>query len=170
MNRRQNRAMGNWLAAEAAGDDAGAESALSSLFAWVPRLAPSPEFVDRVLAAAPLAARRAAPFVWAWRWSVAAALAITGIAVSLLPALRWVPFSMPSVSDVVKAAAGATGAVGEWLQTGLAVWAVMQRIGGLALVAVQTPEALAGLAGSVVVSAAALYTLNHLLTLERRSW
>jgi hypothetical protein len=130
--------------------------------------------VDRVLEAAPVAARGAVlagrRAVWAWRWSIATALTLSGIAAWLLPTLRWVPFRLPTLSETVKAVAAATGAAAEWLQTGLAVWGALQKIGGLALVAVQTPEVAAGLAGSAVVSAAALYTLNHLLTFERRSW
>ena len=177
MNGRKNVAMERWLAAETVGDDVRAETALTGLFAWIPRLAPAPGFVDRVLEVAPLAARgavlagrRAVPLMWAWRWSVATALALSGFAAWLLPTLRWVPFRLPGMSEIVKAVAEATGAAAEWLQTGLAVWGALQKIGGLALVAVQTPEVAAGMAGSAVVSAAALYTLNHLLTLERRSW
>ena len=170
MNRRHNRELERWLVAEATDDDVRAESALTRVFARLPRLSPSPQFVDRVLAVAPMAVRRATPMVWAWRWSIGGALVLTGLATGLLPALRWLPFDVPRLSDVVKAGATATGAVAEWLQTGLAVWAVFAQIGRLVGVAIQAPEVAAALVGSALVSAAALYTLNHLLTLERRSW
>lgn len=167
---RRNRELDHWLTAEAAQDDVRAEAALARIFARMPRLAPLPGFADRVLAATPFAARRAVPLLWAWRWSVATALALTGLAVGLLPALRWIPLDVPRFSEVVKAAALATGGIAEWLQTGIAVWAVLLRIGRLAAVAIQAPEVAAGLAGSALVGALALYTLNHLLTLERRSF
>jgi len=170
MNWRRNRELDRWLTAEAAGDDARAESTLVMVLARLPRLAPLPGFADRVLAAAPIAARRAAPVVWAWRYAIASALVTTGLAIFLLPALRWFPLDLPSFTEVVKALAVATGAVAQWLETGLAVWSFLLQFGRLVAVAIQAPEVAAGLAGSAFVSAAALYTLNHLLTLERRSW
>ncbi len=168
MKDRKHRELDRWLAAEAAQDDVRAEGALAAVFAWVPRLAPPAGFVDRVMAAAPVAARRAAPAVWAWRWAVAASLALTGLATWLLPALRWAPLRLPTTGEAFKAVASVTVAIAEWFATGLAVWSYLQRIGGLVLVTIQAPEVAAGLAGSAVVSAAALYALNHLLTPERR--
>jgi len=169
MNRRHHRELERWLVAEATDDDVRAESALTRVFARLPRLAPPPEFVDRVMAAAPMAVRRATPMLWAWRWSIGAALVLMGLATGLLPALRWLPFDVPRLNDVVKAGAMTLGSVAEWLQAGLAVWAVFGQIGRLVGVTIQAPEVAAALAGSALVSTAALYTLNHLLTLERRS-
>ena len=159
-----------WLTAEAVGDDTRAETLFVALLAQLPRLAPLPGFAERVLWATPLAARRAAPRMGGWRWTVAAALGITGLAVSLLPSLRWLPFEMPRLSGVLKTGAMATAAVAEWLQGGLAVWALLLQFGRWVAVAIQAPEIAASLAGSAVVGAVGLYTLNHLLTLERRSW
>lgn len=177
--RRRHAEIDRWLAAEAAGDEARAETAFVAALARLPRLAPLPGFADRVLRATPMGAQArlkrapvagAATLVEGWRWAVAAALGITGVAVSLLPALRWLPVESPRLSGVLKTGALAAAAVGEWLQGGLAVWAFLLQFGRWVAVAVQTPEIAASLAGSAVVGAAGLYMLNHLLAPERRSW
>jgi hypothetical protein len=159
-----------WLTAEAAGDEMRAEAAFVAFFARFPRLAPAADFAERVLAAAPVAARRTAPALWGWRWAIASALAMTGVAAWLLPALRWLPLEIPRLSEIVKTAAMVTGALVEWFEVGVAVWGFLLRFGRWVTVAVQAPEIAAGLAGSAVIGAVALYTLNHLLALERRSW
>lgn len=168
--KRRNPHIDPWLAAERAGDEARAESAFAAVMARLPRLAPPAGFADRVLAAVPFVARSAAPAAWGWRWAVAAALALTGVAAWLLPALRWLPFEMPRFTDVVKAWAVATGSVMAWVEVGLALWASLLQFGGWVAVAIETPEIAAALAGSAAVGAVALYTLNHLLSLERSSW
>src|SRR5688500_5898902 len=116
MNRRHNRELERWLALEATDDDVRAESALTTVFARLPRPAPPPEFVHRGMAAAPMAVPRATPMLWAWRWSIRTALVLMGLATGLLPALRWLPFDVPRLNDVVKAGAMALGSVAEWLQ------------------------------------------------------
>jgi hypothetical protein len=156
MHRRRTPELEAWLAAEAADDDARAETTLAMVFARLPRLAPLPGFADRVMAAAPVAARRVAPAVWAWRWAMAAALVTTGLAVGLVPALRWVPFDLPRFGDVIKTVASATGAVAGWLETGLEAWSFCIQLGRLVAVAIQTPEVAATLAASALVSAVGL--------------
>ena len=168
--KRRDAEIQHWLTAEAVGDETRAEAAFVAVLAQLPRFAPLPGFAERVLWATPIGARRAAPLVWGWHWAIAAALGITGVAVSLLPSLRWLPLETPRLSGVLKTGALAAAAVAEWLQGGLAVWAFLLRFGRWVAVAIQAPEIAASLVGSAVVGAAGLYTLNHLLTLERRSW
>ena len=159
-----------WLAAEAAGEEARAEAAFMAFFARVPRMAPAADFVERVLAAAPIAARHAAPALWGWRWAIASAVALTGVAAWLLPALRWLQLEAPRISQIVKAAVALSGAAMDWLELGVAVWTFLVRVAHWVGIALEAPEVAAGLAGSAVVGAAALYMLNHLLAIERRSW
>jgi hypothetical protein len=167
--KRRNPEFDRWLAAEARGDEFHADAAFMAFFARLPRLVPAVDFAERVLAAVPVTARRAAPALWGWRWTIATALALTGVAAWALPALRWLPFEIPRVSEVIKAAALTTGALVEWLGVGLSLWGFLLRVGRWVAVAIEAPEVAASLAGSAVIGAVALYTLNHLLAIERRS-
>lgn len=159
-----------WMKAEEARDDSRAETAFLVAMARLPRFAPLPGFADRVMAAVPAPARRAFPWLTAWHVAVAAALALIGATATLVPALPRLPVGMPRLATLVKAWAVGAHTIGEWLQSGVAVWLVLLRIGRWVSVGIQSPEIAAGLAGSAVLGALGLYTLNHLLALERSSW
>ncbi|MDX1623852.1 MAG: hypothetical protein R3199_07705 [Gemmatimonadota bacterium] len=154
-----------WLRAEGADDDR-ADQAFGSLMAAMPRLSPSAGFAERVMHAVSPASAPA--FAWGWKVALAAALTLAGLATALIPALRLVPVEPPRLATVAKALSDATGWVVEWIAGGLQVWDVMARVGQAVATAMATPEATAALVGSAILGSIALYTLNRLLTLERR--
>jgi len=154
-----------WLAAEAAGDDFAAEEAFGTLFEGLPRLAPHPGFSERVVMA--LREPDTGRASWLWKAALAAAVALAGIAAGLLPLLRWLPIQAPSPAEVVAAAARGLAWLGRWLSAGLDIWETLARVGGAIGTAAQTPEIATAMMGSALVSAAALYTLHHLLVYER---
>lgn len=167
---RRNTEIDRWLAEEGSGDETRAEAAFFAALARMPRLAPRFDFADRVLAALPVRARRPMPAMVIWHGAIAAALALIGAAVWFVPSLRWLPVETPRFAAIVKTWAVAMSAVLEWLQGGVAVWVLLLRIGRWVAIGIQAPEIAAGLVGSAVLGAAALYTLNHLLAPERSSW
>ena len=163
--------MTRWLAAEAADDVAEAETAFNGLFATVPRLAPRAGFTERVLwAVRPEPAPRLARAGWAWKSAAAAALALGAMAAGLLPLIRWLPIDAPTFGSVVKASARGVAWVADWLDVGLATWQFLAGIGGALGVAATTPQVATALLTSALVGAFALYGLNHLLVIERRTW
>ena len=83
--------------------------------------------------------------------------------------VRW---AEEALGDQVVEARPLTGGItwlAEWVYAGLEVWSFMVRIGNAIGVAMTTPQVGAALLASVLVSAAALYELNRLLLLERRT-
>jgi len=167
MNRRLHTDLERWLAAEAAGDDAGAEDAFGALCAALPRLAPHPGFAERVVMEV---APEPRPWFAAWMWKVAlaAAISLAGVTVGLLPLLRWVPLDVPGPGEIVSAAARAMTWLYQWLGAGLGFWETLAQVGNAVGVAAGTPEIATAMLGSALLSAAALYTLHHLLVYERR--
>ncbi|HUP20416.1 MAG TPA: hypothetical protein VM778_10740 [Gemmatimonadota bacterium] len=159
----------SWLAAEAAGDETAAEAAFGAAFARMPRLHPAPGFAERVAwAAAPGTVGAPAWSVWGGRLALAASLAMAGLAAAFLPALRALPFDAPSLAGLLQAGVGVFAWVAERLAAGLAVWEFLARIGSAVSTAAATPQATSALIGSATLSALALYSLNRMLTLERR--
>ena len=98
---------------------------------------------------------------------LAAAVSLAGIAVGLLPLLRLAPIRIPSLGDVVTAAARGIAGFGGWLRAGLDVWGTLARVGDAIGKAAATPEIATAMMGSALISALALYTLHHLLVYER---
>ncbi|MBW3660633.1 MAG: hypothetical protein KY397_03255 [Gemmatimonadetes bacterium] len=169
-DRRLRNEMDAWLTAEAAGDERGAEAAFAALVGALPRLTPAAGFAERVVWAA-LPPTQAAPGWLAWlaRGGLAAALALVALATGFLPMATRLPVSLPSFGEVVKSVAGGLAWIGGRFETGLEVWELLGRIGEAITVALQTPEAQAGLAGSAILATIAFYTLHQLLTFERRT-
>jgi hypothetical protein len=167
MNRNPHTDLERWLAAEAAGDDLAAEEAFGAVFAAMPRLAPPLGFSERVIMAfdrEPDTGRA----TWLWKAALAAAVALAGLTTGLLPLVRWIPIRLPSVGDVVAAAARGLAWLEQWLRTAVDIWGLLARIGSAIGAAAQTPEIATAMMGSALVSAAALYSLHHLLVYERR--
>jgi hypothetical protein len=167
MNRNPHTDLERWLAAEAAGDDLAAEEAFDAVFAAMPRLVPPPGFTERVIMAfdrEPDTGRA----TWLWKAALAAAVALAGLTTGLLPLVRWFPIRLPSVGDVFAAAARGLAWLEQWLRTALDIWGTLARIGGAIGAAAQTPEIATAMMGSALISAAALYSLHHLLVYERR--
>lgn len=169
MNRNRTYELEAWLAAEAAGDEDAADAAFGVLFARMPRLHPTPGFAGRVVrAAAPRPARAPAFEVWGGRLVLGASLALAGIALALLPALRGLPLDLPGLSGVLQAGNDTLSWIGGRLAAGIALWDFLARVGRAISVAAATPQAASALFGSATLSGLALYTLDRMLTLERR--
>lgn len=167
-DRRLHRELTAWLAAEATGDDARAEAAFTAMIGGLPRLGPGAGFAERVvMAAAPVTSVTPAWLTWLARGALAASIAMVAMATGFLPALAAV-IGPPSLGGIAKSVADGLSWIGARFQTGLEVWAFLGRIGEAISLGLGTPEAQAGLAGTVVLGAIALYTLHHLLTFERR--
>lgn len=168
MDRRTNERIERWLAAETAGDEERAEAALAAAIGALPRFAPSPGFADGVMTAvAPAPSTR-----WESVARVAAvlALALVGTAAGLLPMLGALPVRGPSLAAIAQTAVGATTWLGGWVSTGVDVWDALAGFGRALGVAASTPQVASGLAATVAVVSVAFYTLQRLLTPERRSW
>lgn len=166
MTHRLHTDLERWLAAEAVGDDAGAEDAFGALYAALPRLAPHPGFADRVAIELREPETGFAP--WLGKVALAAAMALAGLTAGLLPLLRWIPIDVPRTSEILTAAARALAWLGNWLSAGLDIWETLARVGNAIGVATATPEIATAMLGSALLSAGALYTLHHLLVYERR--
>jgi hypothetical protein len=169
MNRNPHTELERWLAAEAAGDDVAAEEAFGTLFEALPRLAPRAGFTERVVMTLRESHREpeTGRASWLGKALLAAAVSLAGIAVGLLPLLRLAPVRIPSLGDVVTAAARGIAGFGSWLRAGLDVWGTLARVGDAIGKAAATPEIATAMMGSALISALALYTLHHLLVYER---
>ena len=169
MNRNPHTELERWLAAEATGDDVAAEEAFGALFVALPRLAPRAGFSERVVMAHRESLREpeTGHVSLLWKAALAAAVGLAGIAVGLLPLLRLAPIHVPSLGDVLTAAARGIAAFGGWLRAGLDVWGTFARVGDAIGKAAATPEIATAMMGSALISALALYTLHHLLVYER---
>lgn len=171
MKSRLHDELNRWLAAEVADDVAEAEAAFDGLFGAVPRLAPHAGFTERVLwAVGPAPAPRPALAGWGWKAAAVVTLALGAMAAGLLPLVRWLPIDVPTFSTVVKASARGVAWAADWLEAGLATWQFLAEIGGALGVAATTPPVATALLTSALVGAFALYELNHLLAIERRTW
>ena len=170
MNRNPHTELERWLAAEVAGDDVAAEEAFGALFEALPRLAPRAGFTERVVMTLRESHREpeTGRATWVGKAALAAALALGGIAAGLLPLVRLLPIRIPSLGDVVTAAARGIAWLGGWLSAGLDVWGTLARVGDAIGKAAATPEIATAMMGSALISALALYTLHHLLVYERR--
>lgn len=166
MNRRLHTDLERWLAAEAAGDDAGAEDAFGALFAALPQLAPHPGFAERVVME--LREPETGRVPWLWKAALAAAVSLAGLTVGLLPLLRWIPIDLPRPGEIVSAAVRSVAWLAQWLSSGLDLWKTLARVGNAVGLAVATPEIASAMLGSAMLSVVALYTLHHLLVYERR--
>lgn len=170
MNRKLQKEIGRWLVAEAEAATDEAERAFEAVFGALPRLEPRPGFAERVLYAfQPAPAVRPSEWLrWGWKAATGAALATVALALVLVPATG-IAVDLPSAGRVVQTATGGVTWVAAWLANGLEVWGFLIRIGNAIGVAVATPQVGAALMATAMIGAAALYELNRLLVLERRT-
>jgi hypothetical protein len=105
---------------------------------------------------------------WLWKAALAAAVSLAGLTAGLLPLVRWIPIDVPRPGEIVTAAVRGVTWLGNWLGAGLDVWETLALVGNAVGVAAATPEIATAMLGSALLSAAALYTLHHLLVYERR--
>ena len=172
MNRKLNNDIDRWLRAEKTGDRDQAESAFGALFTSFPRLSPTPGFAERVMWSiepAPSIALKAG-LNWGWKMATAMALVLAGLSTAFLPAVRWLPLERPSITGILQTITQAIIGVAEWLEAGLATWAFLAGFSRTLAVVVATPQVAAALLLTALVGVVALYTLNHLLVFERRTW
>lgn len=172
MNRKLNNDIESWLRAERTGDRDQADFAFGALLASLPRLSPTPGFAERVMWSiqpAPSVALSTS-LTWGWKMATALALVLAGLSTAFLPAVRWLPIGRPSFSGVFQTITQAMIGVAEWLETGLATWAFLAGFSRTLGVVVATPQVASAILVTALVGAVALYTLNHLLVFERRTW
>lgn len=170
MKRKLQHTLKRWLEAESVADESAADEALTALFEAVPRFSPSAGFADRVLWAIEPAAAPSVFASWLWRSILGAAVALAGIAVLVVPLLRLLPVDLPSLGSAVRTATDGVTWAAEWLAAGLDVWQFVTHVGFALRAAAATPEAMSALLAMSLVGASALYGLNRLLALERRTW
>lgn len=154
-----------WLMAEGH-DDPAADAALRGVFAWVPRMAPSADFADRVVAAALSGDLVADAGFWGRAWvraTVALGLVTTGLAVFGATAAS----PLPDLSSLVRAwvamIAGGAAWFGRVLEAGLSVWRLCGKLGAAAAMVAATPEVGCVLAANGVLALAAFWGLRRLL-------
>ncbi len=116
----------------------------------------------------PAPVRRLEWLSWGPKAATVGALALVAVAIGLLP-VAGVAFEAPSAVWVVDKVTGGITWLAQWLTAGLEVWSFMVHIGNAIGVAMTTPQVGAALLASALVSALALYELNRLLVLERRT-
>ncbi|MGH7542589.1 MAG: hypothetical protein ACREK7_01495 [Gemmatimonadota bacterium] len=169
-NRKLQKDIERWLAAEAEAGTEEAEMAFGTALAALPRLEPRAGFAERVMVAfrpAPVV-RRLAWLGWGWKAATAGALATVAVALGLLPTAG-ISVDLPSAAAVVDAATGGVTWLAGWLANGLEVWSFLARIGNAIGVAIATPQIGIALMATAMIGAAALYELNRLLVPERRT-
>lgn len=170
MERRRETDLRRWLAAEAS-NEAEAEAAFDDVMATMPRLTPHGGFAERVLwTVQPDPAPRWAIWTWGWHAATVAGLVLTAAAYGLLPVVRWLPIEGPSFGSILETAARGLAWTAEWLAAGLGVWRLLVTVGNALGVAATTPQVGSALLASAMLGVAALYVLNRLLALERRTW
>lgn len=158
-----------WLAAEAAGDEATARAAFGAAFARLPRLAPRPGFAERVAwAAVPAPRTRPALAEWGWKVALATSMALAGLAAGMAPLLRLLPVRVGALGGALQVANDAFSWLAGRTAEAFAALETLGRVGRALAVAASTPEAATALFASAAIGGLALYTLDHLLTPERR--
>src|SRR4051812_43420782 len=152
-----------WFAEEASGHDDAADAAFADVFAGVPRIQPSPAFVNQTVTAA-----------WRWRarrrrlvafaWAATIVLVIAGMAVAFFGAPRL-------ATSVIKAMAFASGRAVPWLVAYTTVamgwWWTLGHVGGVIASAVMTPARVVAVVGVELVGILAFYALQRIAGAER---
>ena len=169
-NRKLQKDIERWLAAEAEAGTEEAEKAFGTALAALPRLAPRAGFAERVMLAfqpAP-ALHRMEWLHWGWKAVTAGALATVAVALGLMPAAGNT-VNLPSAAAVVDTATRSVTWLVGWLASGIEAWSFLARIGDAIGVVISTPQIGAALMATALIGAAALYELNRLLVPERRT-
>lgn len=149
-----------WLSSEQEGLDEAADEAFARLFAALPAGRPSDAFVQRAVDAAWLARARRRRIV-----ALTALAASVGLAVAS-GTVAYVVFGAAGGWLLTTATAVASGSVISTLTTAIAAvewWSVAARAGSTVARLVSRPQAVAALAATELVGAAALYMLHRLL-------
>lgn len=159
-----------WLQSERQGVDAEAEAALSSLFRALPIPAPSQELARRTLEQLERVAVAARRPHWAFRWAVAAALALSGMVVALFePGLPSAASLRGGANWIVDFGAGMLASLFRRFATGYTFWDGLARAGGTAAEILATPQTLAVMLATVFFGLATFRVLVGLVAFERSS-
>lgn len=157
-----------WLRESPAGESPTSEGLLTSLFATLPDLSPSPQLVDDVLAQLGLVPQRrfAAVAYWSPRAALVACLLLSALTLMGLPALAFLP--IPSVAGLVEVVSGSARLLASWLVVGAAVWEFSESVAMKTALVLSTPEAFLVLGAFLGLGLAAVCAL-HALVLQDRS-
>ena len=156
----------SWLKAEQEGPDDRADQLFRSVMIEVPRLAPSREFVARVLQASGLHHVPAAPAIWAAWWMyalVGTALTLTAFAVASLSGLRLLNSALGVIDFVAVSAGHAWTLAATWATAGWSMWRVFAQLGGAVASVLSVPAAGAFVVLNLVLASASLLALRRLL-------
>lgn len=157
------RHLAEWLAEEEAGHEDAADGAFAQLFSSMPRVEPSPAFVDNaVIAASRWRARRRRLSMGAW--AAALVLVVTGAVIALADA--------PQIANsLVKGAALTSSRLLPWLVAYATVamdsWWTLARVGGVIASALVTPGRAIAILGSELVGLLAFYALHRVAGARR---
>lgn len=162
-----------WLAAEAEGDDSGAEVALGSLFSALPEIEPSPDLARRVLSETAWAVEATAAEAARGWWRAVAVLA--GLATATVLAGSAL---VPSVVGLLDPAAVLAGtfesllavvhAIGGWLGTVVHLVDVLPWLGSATLLVASSPQAVVALTLGSGLTALAIKVLHQVVERDRR--
>ena len=157
------RHLERWLTEEDAGHEDAAEAAFVQLFLSMPRVEPSPAFVDAAVTAA-----------WRWRarrrrllmgaWAAALVLVVTGAVIAFAGA--------PQIATgLVKGAALTSSRLLPWLVAYTTVamdsWWTLARVGGVIAAALVTPARAIAIVGFELVGLLAFYALQRVAGARR---
>lgn len=152
MDRKQ---LEQWLADEASGHDEAADAAFAHLFAAVPRIEPTPAFVQQAVASA-LRWRARRRRLVALAWAAVVALITTGAVTSYYASPRL-------AAAAIKALTFTSGHVVPWLlaytKVAMEWWWTLGRVGTVVVSAVVTPERAVAIVGVELVGILALIAL-----------
>ena len=144
-----------WLAEEAGGQEEAAETALAHLFVAVPRIEPTPAFVDRAVTSAfRWRARRRR--LMAFAWAALLVLMTIGVATAYYASPRLAAGAIKGVtfssSHVIPWLVAYTRVAMEW-------WWTLGRVGTVIVSAVMTPARTVAIVGVELVGILALFAL-----------
>ena len=160
MDRKQ---LERWLEEEANGRDDAADAAFAHLFAAVPKVQPTPPFVDQAVAAA-LRWRTRRRRLVACAWAATLVLVGIGVVLAFVGAPRL-------VTSVIKAMAFASGRGVPWLVAYTTVamgwWWTLGHVGGVIASALMTPARVVAVVGVELLGILAFYALQRIAGAER---
>jgi hypothetical protein len=162
------RELERWLAAEEATAEQ-AEAAFAALFSALPLAAPPAGFAARVLERAGIAPHRGLlASVWV-RLALAVSLAGAGAVIALVPGLGRGLAAVIDPVALVAAVPGLVAAVSEQLVEAVALAVKLLDLSRALVAPLATPSVAGALLVALLVAAAALRLLHHLISNER-SW
>ncbi len=179
MSRKLIKVTQNWLeverraadAADDAGANAAAETALARVFRALPMPIPSAALASRTLAQLGLATSATPRPHWAYRWAVSMALALSGLATALYaPALLSSLNLRIGANWIVNVGAGFLAALFRRLAAGYTFWEVVARAGATAAEVMATPQTLGLMLATVLFGLATFRVLAGLVAFEGSSY